>query len=97
MVSEEAMPFGRTPQTAPDEEAMEHINREEFWNYINAQLNDEAERVVVVSSFVMGMKPGDIYTERPDLFSCVNDVYNVKRNVLGRLSRNQELRRMLAS
>jgi hypothetical protein len=45
----------------------------------------------------MGMKPGDIYTGRPDLFDCINDVYNVKRNVLGRLGRNQELRRMLAS
>lgn len=97
MLSEDALPFGRAPQTSPDEEAMERVNREEFWTYINTQLNDEAERVVVVNSFVMGMKPGDIYTQRPDLFTCINDVYNVKRNVLGRLSRNQELRRMLAS
>ena len=76
---------------------MERVNREEFWNYINTQLNDEAERVVVYNSFVMGMKPGDIYTGRPDLFGGISDVYNVKRNVLGRLSRNQELRRLLAS
>jgi hypothetical protein len=43
------------------------------------------------------MKPGDIYERRRDLFSSVKDVYNVKRNVLGRLSRNSELRQMLAS
>lgn len=97
MQTEEAMPFGYSDQISPDEEAMERVNREEFWTYINAQLNDEAERVVVFNSFVLGMKPGDIYEQRPDLFNCVNDVYNVKRNVLGRLSRNQELRRMLAS
>lgn len=97
MLPEEAVPVGRMPLVAPDEEAMERVNREEFWNYINGQLNDEAERVVVYNSFVMGMKPGDIYTGRPDLFEGVGDVYNVKRNVLGRLSRNQELRRLLAS
>lgn len=97
MLPEEAIPHGRAPLVAPDEEAMERVNREEFWNYINGQLNDEAERVVVYNSFVMGMKPGDIYSGRPDLFTGVNDVYNVKRNVLGRLSRNQELRRLLAT
>lgn len=97
MLPEEAIPYNRGSLASPDEEAMERVNREEFWNYINAQLNDEAERVVVYNSFVMGMKPGDIYTGRPDLFACINDVYNVKRNVLGRLSRNQELRRLLAS
>lgn len=97
MLPEEAIPYGSPALAATDEEAMERVNREEFWNYINAQLNDEAERVVVYNSFVMGMKPGDIYNGRPDLFTEINDVYNVKRNVLGRLSRNQELRRMLAS
>ena len=97
MLPEEAIPPGRAPRTAPDEEAMERVSRQEFWNYINDLLNDEAERVVVFSSFVIGMKPGDIYHYRQDLFTCVNDVYNVKRNVLGRLSRNQELRRLLAS
>ena len=43
------------------------------------------------------MKPGDIYSSHQELFQNINDVYNVKRNVLGRLSRNAELRQMLAS
>jgi len=95
MLPEEAIPFGHTPHTSPDEEAMERVSREEFWSYINDQLNGEAERVVIFSSYVLGLKPGDIYNERQDLFGSVNDVYNVKRNVLGRLSRNQDLRQML--
>ena len=97
MLPEDAVATNRTSQPSPDEEAMERVNREEFWGYIDMQLNDEAERVVVFNTFVLGMKPGDIYDHRPDLFGCINDVYNVKRNVLGRLSRNQELRQMLAA
>lgn len=95
MLPEEAITPGRAPQTAPDEEAIERVHRKEFWEYINTQLNDAAERAVVFSSFVMGMKPGDIFAQHPDLFACISDVYNVKRNVLGRLSRNHELRHMI--
>lgn len=96
MLPEEALQSG-APQSSPDEEAMERVSREEFWSYINTQLSDEAERVVVFQSFVMGLRPADIYHSRPDLFGCVNDVYNVKRNVLGRLSRNERLRRFLSN
>jgi hypothetical protein len=97
MLPEEAIPHGHAFQVSPDEEAMEQVMCEEFWRYIDTQLNTEAERVVVFRSFVLGMKPCDIYNRHHDLFGSINDVYNVKRNVLGRLSRNPELRRMLAS
>jgi hypothetical protein len=97
MLPEEAIPSGYDSQLSPDEEAMKRVDCEEFWSYINTQLNSEAERVVVFRSFVLGMKPCDIYQMRQDLFQSISDVYNVKRNVLGRLSRNTELRRMLAS
>ncbi len=80
--------------TPPDEEVIDRVAREEFWRQINALLAGDTERFVVYHSFVMGRKPGEIYQLRRDLFSSVADVYNVKRNVLGRLSRNQELRRM---
>jgi len=97
MLPEEAIPFGHAAQTSPNEEAMKRVNCQEFWSYVDTQLNSEAERVVVFRSFVLGMKPGDIYNDYQHLFQNVNDVYNVKRNVLGRLSRNPELRQMLAS
>lgn len=96
VLPEHAIPQNHGSHTSPDEEAMSRVNRAEFWHYINAQMNNEAERVVILNSFVLGMKPGDIYSNRPDLFENVNEVYNVKRNVLGRLSRNQELRGMFA-
>ena len=97
MLPEESANPSQGPQTSPDEEAMERVNRVEFWQYINTLLNDEAERVVLYSSFVLDMKPGDIYERRSDLFTSIHEVYNVKRNILGRLSRNQDLRLMFTS
>jgi hypothetical protein len=97
MVAEEALPADRSPQAAVDDEALDRVSRAEFWRYVDTQLNGEAERAVVIGSFVLGMKPGEIREERPDLFASVGDVYNIKRNVLCRLSRNPELRRRLSA
>ncbi|HMQ31141.1 MAG TPA: sigma-70 family RNA polymerase sigma factor [Chloroflexaceae bacterium] len=96
MLPEETISPNHGPQTSPDEEAVSRVDREEFWRFINEQLNGEVERVVVYCSFVLGLTPRAIFARRGELFSSVNDVYNVKRNVLGRLSRNQQLRQMLA-
>jgi DNA-directed RNA polymerase specialized sigma24 family protein len=97
VLPEEALASAQAPLASPDEQALERVGRAEFWRLIEAQLNDAAERAVVVGSFVMGMKPGEIYGERPDLFASINEVYNVKRNVLARLGRSAELRRMLGA
>lgn len=96
MLPEETITPNHGPQTSPDEEAVSRVDREEFWRFINEQLNGEVERVVVYCSFVLGLTPRAIYAKRSELFSSVNDVYNVKRNVLGRLSRNQQLRQLIA-
>jgi DNA-directed RNA polymerase specialized sigma24 family protein len=97
MLPEETISPSHGPQASPDEEAVNRVDREEFWRFIDEQLNSEVERVVVYCSFVLGLTPRAIYARRSELFSSVNDVYNVKRNVLGRLSRNQHLRQLIAS
>jgi DNA-directed RNA polymerase specialized sigma24 family protein len=95
MLPEETITPNHGPQTSPDEEAVSRVDRQEFWRFIDAQLNNEVERVVVYCSFVIGLTPRAIYAKRSELFSSVNDVYNIKRNVLGRLSRNTQLRQMM--
>ncbi len=97
MVAEDALPADQTPRASADDQAIERVSRAEFWSYIDTQLNDDAERAVVLGSYVLGMKPGEICDQRPDLFPSVGDVYNIKRNVLSRLSRNPELRRHLSA
>jgi DNA-directed RNA polymerase specialized sigma24 family protein len=92
MVADDTLPADQTPHASADDEAIDRVSRAEFWRYIDTQLNCDAERAVVLGSFVLGMKPGEICELRPDLFANVGDVYNIKRNVLSRLSRNPELR-----
>ena len=97
MVADDTLPTDQTPRASADDEAIDRVSRAEFWRYIDTQLHCEAERAVVLGSFVMGMKPGEICEQRPDLFASVADVYNIKRNVLSRLSRNPELRQRLSA
>jgi len=95
MLPEDAAVHERVSQHAPDEEAMDRVHRQEFWRFIDTQLNDDTERIVVYSSFVLGLTPRAIFAEHGGRFASVNDVYNVKRNVLGRLGRNAQLRQMI--
>jgi len=97
MVADDSLPADQTPRASADDEAIDRVSRAEFWRYIDTQLHGDAERAVVLGSFVLGMKPGEICDQRPDLFASVGDVYNIKRNVLSRLSRNPELRQRLSA
>ena len=94
MMADDAVPEHQLPHYSPDEQALDRVARDEFWRMIDGLLHDSAERAVVLGSFVLGLKPGEIYSDRPDLFGSIGDVYNVKRNVLARLGRNPELRRL---
>jgi DNA-directed RNA polymerase specialized sigma24 family protein len=97
MVADDSLPTDQAPRGSVDDEAIDRVSSAEFWRYIGAQLHCDAERAVVLGSFVLGMKPSEICDQRPDLFADVGDVYNIKRNVLSRLSRNPELRRRLSA
>jgi DNA-directed RNA polymerase specialized sigma24 family protein len=94
MLPEESVNWNNQAFAEADEEATERVHRVEFWNYISELLSNEAERVIVHSSFILGMKPGDIFAARSDLFAGVDEVYAMKRNILNRLRRNHELRAM---
>lgn len=92
VLPEEALASAHAEQPAPDETVLDLANRRELWDCINGLLHDAAERTIVYESFVLGMKPGDIFAQHKQLFATVNMVYNTKRNLLERLGRNQQLR-----
>jgi len=92
LLPEESINWNTQKLAHADEEATERVSREEFWRLIDGLLTGEAERVVVRASFLLGMKPGDIFAAHADLFVDVNEVYTTKRNILARLRRSPELR-----
>lgn len=77
-----------------DEEATERVCRDEFWRLVDTLLTSEAERVIVRCSFLLGMKPGDIFAQWGSLFASIEEVYTLKRGVLTRLRKSPELRGM---
>ena len=81
--------------TSVEREALDRVRQEEFWQEINARLQDEKERYVVYASFVLGLKPREVCAKFPDIFSNVKEVYRVKENVLARLRRDPELKKLL--
>jgi DNA-directed RNA polymerase specialized sigma24 family protein len=80
---------------ALEDDVLERLGEQEFWRYILGQLHDEAERVVVWESFVVGMKPRAIFAAHTRLFGSTERVYQVKRYVLERLERDPRIRAML--
>ncbi len=77
-----------------DDEATARVSREEFWRLIDGMLTGEAERVVVHGSFMLGMKPGEIYARWRHLFASVEEIYTLKRHILTRLRRSPELQQL---
>jgi hypothetical protein len=86
----------RRRQVSAEEEVINRMSREVLWTYVDAKLRNEEERVVIFNDFVMGMKPREIHQTYPNMFASVNEIYVVKRNVLDRLGRDQELRKLLS-
>ncbi len=68
---------------------------QELRRAIDAELHDEAERLVAHLCLVLDLKPREVYERHPDRFADVADVYRVKRNLLERLRRSPAIRRFL--
>ena len=86
---EESMPaeVGSTPE--------ELVQNDEIWKFIKSRLKDEKEYTVVYTSFHLGLSPRQIIAEYPKAFRDINEIYQCKANVLARLARDPELRKLL--
>lgn len=77
--------------TCVEDQALDRVQRQAFWQEIGARLRTEQERQVVYGCFVLGMKPRELCARFPDQFRDVREIYRVKENVLARLQRDAEL------
>lgn len=80
----------------PESYTMSQVAQQEFWQLILDRLMDERERLVVHGSFVLALKPRELCIRYPAVFADVSEVYRAKQNVLERLRRDGELKKILA-
>jgi len=80
---------------SPEEQTMDRSNRQLVWDATSKRLHDEKERSVIYGSFVLDLKPQEIYDHFPGLFVDVDEIYHVKQNIISRLRRDAEFRKLL--
>lgn len=80
---------------SPEEQAVDQSARQKLWDFLRSRLHDNKERAVIEGSFVFDMKPQEIFEHFRGTFQDVDEVYRVKQNVLSRLRRDSELRKLL--
>lgn len=80
---------------SPEEQAVDQLERRSVWELLESRLNDEKERLVMQGSFVFDMKPQEILDKYRAHFSGIDEIYRVKQNVIVRLRRDAEFRKLL--
>ena len=80
-----------------EDEALARLQGEDLWQEVGARMRNDKERRAVYGSFVLGLRPREVYALYKDTFRDVNDVYRAKENVLARLRRDEELMRLLGA
>jgi DNA-directed RNA polymerase specialized sigma24 family protein len=83
---------GQPGNQAVEELALTRMQRQALWREIDARLHNEKERLVVYNSFVLALKPRQVYARHQDKFRDVNEVHRIKENVLARLRRDSTLK-----
>jgi hypothetical protein len=73
---------------------MDRANRQMLWNLLRARLHDEKERVVIHATFVLDLKPQEILDYFRYVFNDIDEIYRVKQNVILRLRRDPEFRKL---
>lgn len=80
---------------SPEEQATDQSEQQSLWDLVNSRLQDEQERAVIYGSFVLALKPQEVYDLYRNRFSDVDEIYRVKQNIISRLRRDPEFRNFL--
>lgn len=78
----------------PEQVVLDKMVRGELWRLVNQIIETEQERVVLFETFLLDVPPRTILVRHPELFADIAAIYNVKRNLLGRLQRNREMQEL---
>jgi hypothetical protein len=109
VVVTDARSFQRTPLQVPldaaaeasrgadevEREVLDELAMRDLWKTVNAELDDDAERLVAHLSFVLDMKPAEIQALHADRFPTIAELYRVKRSLVEKLRRSPRLRKFV--
>ncbi len=85
-----------SPRSDLEERVLDTVQRSKLWQEVEKRINSEAEGVVIYASFALGLKARQILEAYPNAFSNVEEIYQVKQNVMARLRRDEKLKDLFA-
>jgi DNA-directed RNA polymerase specialized sigma subunit len=83
-------------QRSPEADSLpeEFIQKDEFWQLIRKKARNAKEYTVVYASFSLSLSPREILAEYPDEFENITEIYQYKANLLDRLERDEDIRKL---
>ena len=91
----EEAPEVAVADAAPEDEVLDRASSQSLWEWLNSRLLDEKERKVIHGLFVLDLKPQELYQHYQSVFKSVDEVYRIRQNVIARLRRDEEFRKLL--
>jgi DNA-directed RNA polymerase specialized sigma24 family protein len=82
--------------SSPEEIVIDAIEQAALWRIVSTLIVSPQEDLIVRQNIVRGVPPRALLARRPDLFRSIDEVYATKRNLIGRLQRNQDLQRFVS-
>jgi hypothetical protein len=73
------------------------IHIQDLWKRVESMICSHKEYCILYGSFMVGMKPREIFIAYPGEFEDMEDVYRTKEYLLDRLRRNKELIKYLTN
>lgn len=80
-----------------EDNAIQRIQNQELWEQVKSLTVNKREYYVLAGSFLLGLKPREVYNTYPGKFKDIQEVYRVKENLIERLRRNQKLMEYLST
>jgi hypothetical protein len=68
------------------------LDREQLWQLVSSQVQNDQEWLVVRGLFVWGYKPNELSVKYDSVFRDVKEVYTIRENVMNRLRRDRKIR-----
>jgi hypothetical protein len=85
----------KSQEPSPEEQTTAHLSHQAIWEQTLARMHDEKERAVILGSFALDLKPQEIYNHYRHVFTDVDEIYRVKQNIISRLRRDSEYRKLI--